>query len=696
MKKNLFSFVIAVLLITTSLFAQVDEAKIKALKKAALEEMRSAKGDTYKDYYQKIHSRLPRKHSFENVNTPSVQGEIKASTKAPLSVPSDMIYPGEFDEVQAIMMTWPYVTKTVTGNQYAEQLFEGMGLPYSGANVLVPVYSVPDISNNSTTKLFRELANGIQHNAVVWINIWSGDDSVAVKQHMANNNMPLTNYRFFINPGNSFWYRDCGPVGFYYGEDDEIGLMDFEYYGGRPLDDLIGRKVGEQAGFPVFTTTIEYEGGNILVDGRGSLFTSTAVYGLNQDTYGIYYLDSNSPSGYNYHAKPSLTKEKVVDSLTHLMNLSRCVVLPELQYDGGTGHIDLYTDMVDEATFVSTKHPDVMANLSDPIKVEKNMDSLISLSSSTPFGSTYYNTRIPLPAKNNGAWYSSQNEYHNSYTRSFSNHTMVNRSIMQPMFYSATSGDVAGNLAALEKMKEAYPGYNFVEIDVRDFDGYGGAIHCITKQIPAENPVRIYHYPVRWLNTTGNVSNGVWLTALAQNKSGIENVKLYYRTKGQFEFNEMSMNIYDGNIYDAVLPINPTLAADTIEYFISATSNNGKTITKPITAPLGFYTFVYGTEVQGNSDFIGLDCMEDIKAINLGQFYPNPAQNSTKIELNQGAKADISVKIINLKGQVLLSTTIKQGQTSFELNTTEMRSGNYWAIFGDNTNVAIKKIVVVK
>ena len=88
--------------------------------------------------------------------------------------------------------------------------------------------------------------------------------------------------------------------------------------------------------------------------------------------------------------------------------------------------------------------------------------------------------------------------------------------------------------------------------------------------------------------------------------------KTYIITKG------IILNIYDGNIYDAVLPINKDLAADTIEYYISAKSNNGKTITKPMTAPKGYYTFIYGTEVQGNSDYIGLDCMEDIKAINLG------------------------------------------------------------------------------
>ena len=263
MKKNLFSLVIALFALATSVFAQIDNAKIRTLRDAALDEMKTASDDTYKDYYQTIHTRMPRKHNVEQGQSNEILFSTKNETKAPLDVPSDMIYPGEFDEVQAVMMTWPYITRTVAGNQYAEQLFAGKGLPYSGGNTLVDVYSVPDVSSNATTKLFRELANGIQLNAQVWINIWNAEDSTIIKQHMTNNSMPLTNYRFFVNQGNSFWYRDCGPVAFYYGEDDQIGFMDFEYYGGRPLDDLIGRKIGEQAGFSTYTTTIEYEGGNI-------------------------------------------------------------------------------------------------------------------------------------------------------------------------------------------------------------------------------------------------------------------------------------------------------------------------------------------------------------------------------------------------------------------------------------------------
>jgi agmatine/peptidylarginine deiminase len=693
MKKNLFSLVIALFALTTCAFAQIDNASIKALKKATLEEMKTASPDAYKDYYKNVHSRVPRKLDVK-AGTPYSISNIKNGVKTPLEVPADMIYPGEFDEVRAIIMTWPYITKTVSTNASAQQLFDGYGIT-NYSYTLVPVYSVPDVSSSDITKLFRELANGIQQHAEVWINIWDWDDSTTIKQHMIDKGTPLTNYRFFMNPGNSFWYRDCGPVGFYYGDDDQVAFMDFEYYGGRPLDDAIGRKIGEQAGYPVYTTTIEYEGGNILLDGLGSLFTSSAVYELNSDNNGLYYLDPNSPYGFNSQTKQALSQAQVRDSLTHLLNLERCTVLPQLQYDGGTGHIDLYADMVDECTFVSTKHPDAMASLSDPMTVESNMDSITGMTTSVPDGLNYYNTRIPLPAKDNGNWYTSLDQY-TSYTRSFSNHTFVNDAIMQPVFYSGTSGDVAGNTAAITRMQEAYPGYEFVQIDVRDFDGYGGAIHCITKQVPAENPVRICHYPARWLNTADTLLNNVKLTALAQNKSGISNTKLYYRTKGQTSWNESDFTSMSDNMYQVNLPINSSSIADTIEYYISATSNNGKTITKPFTAPQGFYTFVYGTSVHGYSDFSSLDRIEDIKSLNLGDFYPNPTQSSTKIEIPQGAKTDIPVKVINLKGQVLVSSTIKKGQTSFELNTSSMRSGNYWAIFGDNTEITTKKIVVVK
>lgn len=692
-----FTFLVCVCCLSLA-FTGVGQTSLQQKQQKAAEMKGKMSPDELNTYYRGIHSRVPMKRMLP-------QNIFKAKSnengvKTPLEVPEDMIFPIESDEVQAILMTWIYDTYTVSGNEPAEELFEGQGISYYAQSYeLEPVVSTPDVSATSSyAKLFAKLANGIQQHAQVWINIRSAEDSTVIKNFMTQRGTPLTNYRFFINPGNSFWYRDCGPVAFYYGEQDSIGFMDFEYYGGRPLDDQIAKRIGEQAGFRVFTNTIEYEGGNILLDGVGSLFTSDAVYELNQDTYGLYYLDPSSPYGYNVQTKQALSNSQVHDSLMHLLNLSRCVVLPALKYDGGTGHIDLYCDMWDETSFVSTKHPSSMANLSDPKKVESNMDSLCNLE--TIFGSKYHNTRIPLPAKNNGAWYTSQTDYDKNYTRSFSNHTFVNDAIMQPVFYDESlsgskRGDVNGNKAAIEIMKQRYPGYEFEEIDVREFDGFGGAIHCITKQIPAENPIRIYHDPVRWWNTANNSSTPTY-RVIAQNRSGIASASIFYRTSGETAWQEAALSADEGNMFTAQINL-PETMRDTLEYYISATSNNGKTITKPMTAPKGFYTTVYGSEVNGISEesvYVSLNTLPASELEGIGQVYPNPANELAQISFSKELSADVNIKLVNAKGQVLLFDKAKKGDRNLKIDVSKLKSGIYWLIFNSENGSTARKIVV--
>lgn len=648
-----------------------------------------------------IHSRMPAKKDLSSVATKAAN-QSDNGVKTPLEVPEDMVFPIESDEVQAILMTWFYNTYTVSGNEPAEQLFDGLGVSYYASDyTLEPVTSSPDVSMSSPyAKLFANLANSIQQHAQVWINVWNADDTTTIKNFMSQRGTPLTNYRFFINPGNSFWYRDCGPVAFYYGEQDSIGFMDFEYYGGRPLDDQIAKRIGEQAGFRVFTNTIEYEGGNILLDGVGSLFTSDAVYELNQDTYGLYYLDENTPYGFNMQSKTPLSNQQVRDSLMHLLNLSRCVVLPALKYDGGTGHIDLYCDMWDENSFVSTKHPESMANLSDPKRVESNMDSLCNLE--TIFGSKYFNTRIPLPAKNNGSWYTSQSDYNKNYTRSYSNHTFVNDAIMQPVFYNESlsgtaAGDITGNKEALKIMSQRYPGYEFCEIDVREFDGFGGAIHCITKQIPAENPVRIYHDPIRWWNTS-NSGNAPTYRVIAQNRSGIETASIYYRTSNQTEWQQLDLTADEGNMFTGTINL-PQTSRDTLQYYISATSNNGKTITKPMTAPQGYYTTVFGSEVEGISEesvYVSNPAISASEIEGIGQAYPNPASDMVQIDFANELSGEANFKLVNNKGQVLLNDKVSASQNNLRIDVSKLKAGIYWLIFTSDNQSAARKIVIAR
>lgn len=712
MIKKVYWVLLLALLCGTTIHAQVEQSIIKQKKAELLSLRESMTQEQIRQEYSKRH--IARKPQTENMPKLAVKNDVSSNAFSQKSLntsslPEDIIYPIESDEVQAILMTWSYISKTVQGNEYADPIFEGKGIANWYNPVLVDIYSVPDVATNSDeAKVFAKLADAIQKHAQVWINVWADEDTTTIKNFMQQRGTPLYNYRFFTNPGNSIWYRDCGPVAFYYGENDDIGFMDFEYYGYRPLDNDIPVKIAQELNIPVYTSAIEYEGGNILLDGLGTLITTSAVYATNQDNAGLVYLDATSPYGFYEQSKTPLTSEQVDDSLRYLLNLSNLVVLPALQYDGGTGHIDLYCDMWKETGFVVSQYPLSLSSWTDYQRVSDNLDSLLRMKNY--FGNKYFVSRIPLPARNNGSWYSSETNYSNNYTRSFSNHTFVNDAIIQPVFYDTTlsgskAGDKAGNLEALEIMKQSYPGYSFEEIDVRSFDGWGGALHCITKQIPAENPVRIYHQPLRYINTSVEYLTSAHLSILAQNKSGISEVKVFYRYASDNDFTELTCYSMDNNMYGVDIPLQANVTNDTIFYYISATSNNGKTITKPMTAPSGYYTLPYGTEVTGvvQADVYGegshtwVSLGENVSKTleNIGQAYPNPAQNRVSIDIPQ-SRSDIYYRVINLKGQVLLVDKVDKSLGKLDLDVSSLKSGNYWITFTDGNFSTVRKLVIAR
>jgi hypothetical protein len=240
---------------------------------------------------------------------------------AQLELPAERYFPAEFEEVQAILIGWPYYSfdKDMQIQYPLEQLFDGKALYYDYVKQeykLIDVVNVPDVFDDSEYAfIYASLADAIQKEAQVWINVWNAEDTTGILEYTAKVGKPLYNYRFFVNPGNSFWYRDCGPVGFYYGDQDSVAFLDFEYYGGRPLDDEIPGRLGKELGIPVYSTTIEFEGGNILVDGDGTLFTTNAIVDANADGEGRMYLDESSPLGFSVEEKPVLTLAQVRDSL---------------------------------------------------------------------------------------------------------------------------------------------------------------------------------------------------------------------------------------------------------------------------------------------------------------------------------------------------------------------------------------------
>ena len=335
-------------------------------------------------------------------------------------------------------------------------------------------------SENAAALLDLVKATAQMGGAEAWVRVEDLADSTAVLTHLATMGLRHNNIRFLEAPGNSFWYRDCGPICFYYGEGDTVGMLDFEYYPGRALDDSLPVFIERQFGLPNFTTSIEWEGGNCLVDGTGMVLSSDHIYSANADNEGQYAWDGENINSLYQIQKNRLTQAQVRDSMSRLIGTRATHILPAFRYDGGTGHVDLYADMLDENLFIFSQMPEAYSNWYDYKVGQKNMDSLCSYQSY--FGATYRRRYIPFPSKDDGSNFGNQSQYDQQYTRTYSNHTFVNNVIIQPCFSPVGSDGMPTadwDRANIEELKRVYAGYTIYCVDVREFDGTGGAKYAI-------------------------------------------------------------------------------------------------------------------------------------------------------------------------------------------------------------------------
>ena len=648
----------------------------------------------------------------DGIYMPTTKAVKSADAKLSINqLPVDRWFPGEWEEVQGIVVNFPYnayPADHLGDEDYTADIYlPGRGALSHWVNNYVgfryygwgDVNGIPDTidyqeyaeyyrsigqleyaeyyeKREDFRNVFLNLIDAIQHGTQVWIAIWHLSDSNLVKEFMASKGKPLTNYRFIEAYANAFWYRDCGPICFYYGDNDDVAMLNFQYSPGRACDDLLPDSIASQIGFPMYTSTLAWEGGNCLVDGYSKLFTSTATLEKNRFNYGQVYETGSSLQPYAYSPKTPLTYAQTTDSLNAIFGETH--FMPRLVSDGGTGHIDLYADMYDENQFVFSKFPEAYSNWVDYATASKNIDSLTSWLSFA--GHRYRAAYIPFPSRDDGSNFPSETNYDSMYTRSYSNHTFINNIIVQPCFSKVVDGEPTAewDRANIDSVRAAYPGYTVYPIDIRTFDGYGGAIHCITKQIPAASPIRILHSPQR-----SAINGDVQLNAIITNNTGIASAKVMWRVAGG-QWNEVVMTAGADNNYTATLPLNGVLGM--VEYYITVTSNGGKTITKPFTAGNGaYFSFSSGTA--------GIETVSAEK--NFGQFYPNPATDKADMVIDMQGGKNYSVSIYDLSGREVHSSSLQaQGTIVYSVNASRLASGQYTVVFTNGSERVARKLMV--
>jgi agmatine deiminase len=475
--------------------------------------------------------------------------------------PEDLVVPGEFEESQSVLLRW-------TGNN----------------------------SSNGFKKLYAELIDAIQQEVPVWIMISNGSDSTGVISNLATYGVTLTNHEFLIVPTNSIWTRDYGPWGFYYTGQDSLSMVDMQYYSSRPLDNAVPAFIADYMGLDHYTSEIRHEGGNLMVDGFGHAFHTTSLF-------------QNNAAFLGWTTETTRTEHENIFRTTTATEPTR------LECDGGTGHIDMWAKLIDEETMFVSEYPEVVT-AQDKTIIQNNVG--IFEGETSVYGSPFNIIRLPMPLADNGSFYTSCNQIDND-ARGFVNGLFVNKTLIVPIYTNENSpaANQAYDAEALDMIRETLPGYTVVGIDSRALTPLGGAIHCITMQIPADNPIRFFHPKVAGLQSA---RPNYHILAEITNRSGIADASCFWKIKGETNWNEIgladSAGFYVGNISNPGFTI-----ADTIVYYLDATANNGKNATKPIVAPDGFYSFFFDQNFVG-----GGDC-----SIPQGLFTSNITNNSARL-----------------------------------------------------------------
>ncbi|MCB0725000.1 MAG: agmatine deiminase family protein [Ignavibacteriae bacterium] len=509
------------------------------------------------------------------------------------------------------------------------------------------------------TAILRQIVDYAQEECLVYI-ICS--DSNAVKSYLTAGSVPIVNIRFLITSFNSIWCRDYGPWTVYSNVIDTMRIVDWIYNRpSRPQDDATPLFIANYMGVPIHRTLqapndLVNTGGNYMVDGHGTAFASKLILTENQ---------AGNP--YGVSAK---TENQIDGIMNSYMGINRYIKMNTLPYDV-IHHIDMHIKLLDEETLLVGQYP---PGIADGPQIEANLQEVIN-NYQTCFGKRYKVVRIPMPPEG-GQYPNNGGDY-----RTYTNSVFVNKTVIVPTY------EAQYDTTALRIYREALPGYKVYGINCNSIIPSLGAIHCITKEIGVSEPVFISHSALR---DTNNTTNPYPVKAYIKTKSGVNNAKVYWRTDTTQAYQQINMSVA-GDTFTASIPAQSL--GTTIYYYISATSNSARTVTKPLTAPDGYIKFHVDntTGITGNTGVL--------HSFELKQNYPNPFNPATEISFTLPENNFVTLKVYDMSGR-LVKTLVNDFRTAGNYKVSfdggGISSGIYFYKLESGQFTDVKKMILVK
>ena len=250
---------------------------------------------------------------------------------------------------------------------------------------------------------------------------------------------------FFRWQNDAIWMIDYGPLPIV-DSNDTVAFMDFRYYHQRVYDDAMPTILGNEIGVTTYRSPLNLEGGNFQADGEEYCYTTERE---------LYYT--------------GLSATELEDFFIEWYGCKKLAILKDIT-DDGTGHIDMLFKLAD-------KHKAVLGEytvVNDPTNKQR-MDDNADLLESLVFedGGTMVVHRLPFPTK----FQNTPPPNHN---------TMINNGDGQkvnlwPMY--TIDKDIEED--ALAAWQTAMPEWEHIGIISDQISLYSGAVHCITRTIPA-------------------------------------------------------------------------------------------------------------------------------------------------------------------------------------------------------------------
>jgi len=501
------------------------------------------------------------------------------------------------------------------------------------------------------TSIIRQIVDYAQDEGSVFIVC---TDSNAVKTYLTSGGVPLVNLKFVVASFNSVWCRDYGPWAAYSGVSDSLKIIDWIYNRPRPADDQVPVAFANYISTPIYQAinapnNLTHTGGNFMVDGHGTGFSSKLI------------LDEN----------PGKTESEINNILQSYLGVNRYIKMNTLPFDE-IHHIDMHIKLLDEETLLVGQYP---TGVADGPQIEANLQYVLN-NFQTCFGRPYKVVRIPMPPNGSGQYPPSANYY------TYTNSVFVNKTVIVPIY------GLSQDTTALRIYRENLPGYRIVGINCAGMISALGAIHCITKEIGVFEPVFISH--AKLLNTL-NTTSPYEVKSYIKTKSGVASAKVYWRADTTQSYNQINMTQAQDTFRASI----PAQSLGTkIYYYISATSNSGRTSTKPPTAPNGYIKFTIDNMVTVN----GIN--ETPQGFSLEQNYPNPFNPETVINYNVNAQtSNVRLVVYNALGMevnILVNEKQNAGSYSVKFDGSNLSSGIYFYKIEAGNYSDTKRMILLK